>query len=299
MIAFVTLCIVGISTALNVARFSRSEHRLFQRSCESQALAFEDSVERWVIRDQLESLESTVRLLLLGSIRYVGIVVQEQTVLSMFETGLLQEEPSALSLEEIPSHVTAYPLEQEDIMVVVPLVLAGYPETPFGAIQVWFSGRELSERIRSYALSLSSIGLGAWLLVIGGGAIGVNAYGRQQAFVLEERSREDRCEVLKIDISTCEVRLRGQQIMLTPKLFDLLLILAKNQGQVFSDQELLDLVWPDSEYATSADVKQHIYLLRKALRQACPNPKQLIVNVKGFGYKLSRDAIETDLRGIS
>jgi len=55
---------------------------------------------------------------------------------------------------------------------------------------------------------------------------------------------------------------------------------------VFSDREILAAVWPDSRYANAKDVKQHVYLLRKRLRDAKSGGEEMIVNVPGFGYRL-------------
>ena len=80
--------------------------------------------------------------------------------------------------------------------------------------------------------------------------------------------------------------MNGVVLDLTPKLYDLLVAFVRNSGSILSDGDILDIVWPDSTYAASPDVKQHIYLLRRKLEDAHPDPKCVIVNVKGFGYRL-------------
>jgi len=84
---------------------------------------------------------------------------------------------------------------------------------------------------------------------------------------------------------------------LTPKLYDLLLVFARDPGTVFSDEDLLRSVWPDSPYAASADVKQHIYLLRRRLGGVHPNPKALLETVTGFSYRFVPTANEEELSG--
>ena len=90
---------------------------------------------------------------------------------------------------------------------------------------------------------------------------------------------------LMIDNASKQVELEGEPVELSPKEFDLLYLLAKEPGKVFSNQEILTNVWADSHMATAQDVKQYIYFVRQKLEE---NPKKptLIVTVRGFGYKL-------------
>lgn len=90
---------------------------------------------------------------------------------------------------------------------------------------------------------------------------------------------------LMIDDSSKRVELRGQYVELSPKEFDLILLLAKEPGRVYSNQEILARVWSDSHMATAQDVKQYVYFIRQKLEHDPKNPS-LIVTVRGFGYKL-------------
>jgi len=90
---------------------------------------------------------------------------------------------------------------------------------------------------------------------------------------------------LVIDEGGKWVEVRGERVELSPKEFELLSLLASEPGRVFSNQEILAHVWPESPLATAQDVKQYIYFLRQKLEK---NPKrpELILTVRGFGYKL-------------
>ena len=90
---------------------------------------------------------------------------------------------------------------------------------------------------------------------------------------------------LFIDDASKQVELRNEAVELSPKEFDLLFLLAKEPGKVFSNQEILTNVWADSHMATAQDVKQYIYFVRQKLEEDPKNPT-LIVTVRGFGYKL-------------
>lgn len=91
---------------------------------------------------------------------------------------------------------------------------------------------------------------------------------------------------LMIDDERKEVTLEGCTIELSPKEYELLLLLASKPGRVFSQEEILQHVWADSAYASAEDVKKYIYLLRNKIEKDPENP-QIIVTVRGFGYKLN------------
>jgi DNA-binding winged helix-turn-helix (wHTH) protein len=91
---------------------------------------------------------------------------------------------------------------------------------------------------------------------------------------------------LRIHLPSKEVWLHGERIDLSPKEYELLRLLAGEPGRVFSSREILERVWSEAHTATTKDVKQYIYLLRKKV-ESDPEHPQLIVTVRGFGYKLA------------
>jgi DNA-binding response OmpR family regulator len=88
-------------------------------------------------------------------------------------------------------------------------------------------------------------------------------------------------EALTIDFDSRNVYLRDQQISLTPKEYDLLSFLIKNQNKVFSRAQLLDLVWGYDFYGDDRTVDTHIKTLRERLKEY----RHWIVTVWGIGYK--------------
>jgi len=91
---------------------------------------------------------------------------------------------------------------------------------------------------------------------------------------------------LAIDDEKKEVTVDGHPIELSPKEYELLLFLASKPGRVFSQEEILQNVWAGSAYAGAEDVKKYIYLLRNKIEKN-PEDPQIIVTVRGFGYKLN------------
>lgn len=89
---------------------------------------------------------------------------------------------------------------------------------------------------------------------------------------------------LMIDPKTHEASIDGKPMTLSPKEFALLLFLAKNSGQVFTREALLDRVWGKDAYVTSRTVDVHIRWLRTRI-EPDPNMPEKLVTVRGVGYK--------------
>ncbi len=89
---------------------------------------------------------------------------------------------------------------------------------------------------------------------------------------------------LRIDPRTHEATLDGKLITLSPKEFALLYFLAKNAGQVFSRDALLDRVWGQDAFVSSRTVDVHVRWLRERVEVDPSNPTRLMT-VRGVGYK--------------
>ena len=78
-----------------------------------------------------------------------------------------------------------------------------------------------------------------------------------------------------------------QELQLSLKEFQLLALLLKHPGRVFSKSELFDLIW-DTDFSSDANtLNVHIHSLREKLAQAANNrPYPKIQTVWGLGYKL-------------
>ncbi|MEK3786522.1 response regulator transcription factor [Paenibacillus sp. FSL K6-1230] len=86
----------------------------------------------------------------------------------------------------------------------------------------------------------------------------------------------------KLEIVTEErlVKNDGQAVELTPKEYDLLMTLFRNQGKTFTRSDLLDLVWGYQFVGDTRTVDTHIQRLRKKL-----GASNYIITVFGIGYK--------------
>jgi DNA-binding response OmpR family regulator len=88
---------------------------------------------------------------------------------------------------------------------------------------------------------------------------------------------------LVVDEDSYQVRLRGQPLDLTYKEFELLKTLANAANRVFTRELLLQEVWGYDYFGGSRTVDVHIRRLRAKLG---PEYEQMIVTVRGVGYKL-------------
>ena len=77
-----------------------------------------------------------------------------------------------------------------------------------------------------------------------------------------------------------------QNLKLSPKEYQLFILLLKNKDEVVASSEIITIIWADSSRASEEDVKQYIYMLRHKI-EADPAHPCLIHTVKGVGYMLS------------
>lgn len=89
---------------------------------------------------------------------------------------------------------------------------------------------------------------------------------------------------LELDAAGRTVKVRGKEIPMTRKEFDLLAVLAEKAGRVLSVPFLLETVWgyDPADYNDPGTVEVHVSHLRKKLGPALG---KRLVNVHGRGYK--------------
>lgn len=78
---------------------------------------------------------------------------------------------------------------------------------------------------------------------------------------------------------------KGQLIRLTPKEFELLGLLMREQNRVFSRESLLGQVWGWNTETEVRTVDSHVRNLREKIRQSGFPVDQYLLTVRGVGYK--------------
>ncbi len=122
-----------------------------------------------------------------------------------------------------------------------------------------FSTRELIARVRSHLRRSRLGGMPDDSLVIAGGDV-------------------------EMDIDRHEVRVRGDDVALRPKEFDLLFALLARKGKLVTRDTLISEVWGYDYVGDTKTLDVHIKRLRKKV-EADPGDPELIVTVRGLGYK--------------
>ena len=97
-------------------------------------------------------------------------------------------------------------------------------------------------------------------------------------------------EIIKIDELEIHpdkymVMFKGEQLVLTPKEFELLLYLANHRGKVLSRDQLLNGVWDFHYDGDTRIVDVHISHLREKIEADTKQPVY-IRTIRGFGYKM-------------
>lgn len=90
---------------------------------------------------------------------------------------------------------------------------------------------------------------------------------------------------LEINRDTHQVTVYGESIKLTPIEFDILCLLASHPGQVFSTDQIFEMVWHEKVYEANNTVMVHIRRLRAKMKDDS-RAEKIITTVWGVGYKI-------------
>lgn len=93
---------------------------------------------------------------------------------------------------------------------------------------------------------------------------------------------------LSIDIELRKVLLKDKRIDLSPKEFDLLVLMASNPGKSYNRSRLLNLIWGYDFEGYEHTVNSHINRLRAKIEPDMDTPK-FILTTWGVGYKFNEE----------
>lgn len=108
----------------------------------------------------------------------------------------------------------------------------------------------------------------------------VKAVLRRTAGVQMKEQDQLQYKGLIIHISKKKVTIDNEEISLTKKEFEILLLLLQNQGRVFSREDILTKVWNDESYVLDRTIDVNITRLRKKIGEY---GKQIVTRL-GYGY---------------
>ena len=92
---------------------------------------------------------------------------------------------------------------------------------------------------------------------------------------------------LSIDDEQKEVTVDGEPVRLTPIEYNILLLLVKNQGKVFSIDQIYESIWNEDAIGVDNTVAVHIRHIREKIEINPKEPRYLKV-VWGVGYKIEK-----------
>src|SRR5580698_8487556 len=79
----------------------------------------------------------------------------------------------------------------------------------------------------------------------------------------------------------------GVAVPLTPKTFQILLVLVRHGQEIVTKDDLMKTVWPDT-FVEEANLSRNIFMLRKALGETAQDHRY-IVTIPGRGYRLTEN----------
>lgn len=105
--------------------------------------------------------------------------------------------------------------------------------------------------------------------------------------VKTEYNSEIEANDLLINIDRHEVKIKGENVELTPTEFEILELLARNKGIVFSIEKIYERVWKEDYFESNNTVMVHIRRIREKIEEN-PRKPQIIKTVWGVGYKIDK-----------
>jgi DNA-binding response OmpR family regulator len=117
----------------------------------------------------------------------------------------------------------------------------------------------------------------------------VNALFRRLGIENKREEYTFNAGTLLIDYDKRIVKLKGEEVQLTPNEFDILYVLVENKGKVLSREQLIDKVFGDDFEGFDRTIDVHIKNIRKKIEEDTRNPKYIITVMK-VGYKFGGEA---------
>lgn len=115
----------------------------------------------------------------------------------------------------------------------------------------------------------------------------VRRYTQLGSTVQDEKKEVYEVGGLSINDELKEVTVDGESVRLTPIEYNILLLLVKNQGKVFSIDQIYENIWNEEAIGADNTVAVHIRHIREKIEINPKEPRYLKV-VWGVGYKIEK-----------
>lgn len=90
---------------------------------------------------------------------------------------------------------------------------------------------------------------------------------------------------ITLDLTNYTVNKKGFPISLNPKEFKLLSVFMKHPGNIYTKEQLYELVWEEMYHGDSNTIMVHISHIREKIEDDPKNPKYL-KTIRGIGYRM-------------
>jgi DNA-binding response OmpR family regulator len=117
----------------------------------------------------------------------------------------------------------------------------------------------------------------------------VRAVLRRSGMAPPQLAQRRTAGALTIDADKREVTLAGKRIGLKPREFDVLWLFVRNDGRVFTRDQLIESLWGFDFDGDPRTVDVHIRRIRRAIGDRADRPRY-IHTIHGVGYKFTADA---------
>lgn len=94
---------------------------------------------------------------------------------------------------------------------------------------------------------------------------------------------------LKIDFNTRRVSVMGEEIRLTPREYELVLVLARHAGRIVTHRQLIAAVWGPEATVDSQFVRVLVAQVRSKIESEPSNPRYILTEL-GLGYRFAVDS---------
>ncbi len=115
----------------------------------------------------------------------------------------------------------------------------------------------------------------------------VKAHLRRVDMAREPETSELRIGKLRIDLDGHQAFMSDEAVHLTTSEFQILTLLARHPGKVFTRQAIMDSLWGGGFVGDERAVDVHVHNLREKLEPDPRNP-EYILTVRGLGYRLDQ-----------
>src|SRR5262245_48165532 len=111
------------------------------------------------------------------------------------------------------------------------------------------------------------------------------------------RKHTYRFDSYELDVDEQILLRDGQQVPMTPKVFETLLLLVQHQGSIVSKETILQTLWPDV-FVEESNITFNITMLRKALGDT-RKPPLYIETIPRRGYRFKPEVREVLANDVS